>query len=321
MAGAGSGTLPCRERSDGQIRVRKLAGLAALGLTSLLVAEAGLRSVMGNMAITELFEAAGSCVRLKPGVEVDYTGWFLGIPPVVQDANAMGYRGVEHPRERSDRGRIAVIGDSMVYGQGVGASEAIPAYLGEDLEVESLNFGVPGLSLVDFLRQYEFAAAWAPDTAVFVLIENDLDASICESVERAGSSARGLYIQRLWFIAKAIGGIALDGLTLDDATRERRAGRVASELGAIRERLDQDGTALRIVALGDPVSPSGAGPVDLLADALDALGVRWLDARSWRPDGLEVIPWEFHLTPDGNRTAARRIAAWLRAEESAPTTR
>ena len=92
-------------------------------LTMIVVLEIGLRLFFGNMAIGELTQfnpEDGRCVGLHPGKSVAYTGWRTKMEPVIQDVNELGYRGPLRPEDKPDHVfRIAMVGDSYVYGQGV----------------------------------------------------------------------------------------------------------------------------------------------------------------------------------------------------------
>ena len=70
-------------------------GNLILLVASLLVLELVLRQFLGGVEQAMLYDigAPGACMGLKPGAQVDYTGWFLKVPPVLQEVNAYGYRG------------------------------------------------------------------------------------------------------------------------------------------------------------------------------------------------------------------------------------
>ena len=65
--------------------------------------EVGLRLLLGNLAVADLLRwnlPDGRPMGLRPGAEVEYTGYFLKIPPVTQEVNALGYRGPARPLRR-----------------------------------------------------------------------------------------------------------------------------------------------------------------------------------------------------------------------------
>src|ERR1700746_2528026 len=81
--------------------MRRWIGNLVVLIAALLALELGLRQGLGGMEQTLLYDVwepvPGSCMGLRPGAEVEYTGWFLKIPPVPQEVNAYGYRGPERP--------------------------------------------------------------------------------------------------------------------------------------------------------------------------------------------------------------------------------
>jgi len=88
--------------------------------------------------------------------------------------------------------------------------------------------------------------------------------------------------------------------------------RLTSAMAELTQTSRAAGAPLAVVALGDPTQ--SLRPT-VLAEALDGLGLPWLDGRSWldqRADGaLPLIPGELHFTAASNGEAAERIAVWL----------
>lgn len=92
--------------------------------------------------------------------------------------NGEGFRGTPLAAKRPGRRRVAVFGDSIVFGYWVSEKDAFPSQLGLLLgpEVETLNLGVPGYNLeqeVEHLRQR--VDALDPDLVVFGFCLNDLE--------------------------------------------------------------------------------------------------------------------------------------------------
>lgn len=286
-------------------RRRKMVVVLLVWLASIAVLEGALRALVGNLGITGLYEIApgdGRCVGLRPGAEVSYTGIFLRTPPVRQEVNSLGYRGPARPPGPSQQGvlRIAAVGDSYTYGQGVAAEEALPSQLEKALgdrlgtAVEVLNFGVPGYNLDEALEQHaRFSHRWGPDVVLFLLFDNDLDRPMCDQVgsDSVGWWIRNVYVSRL---------VLLPYLAWPDETR-----RNAEELrrGMLKfDRVVRDtGGRLAVAVLNDPLRGE-AGSV------LDPLGIPWTEASV---DGLPRIPREGHLSAEGNRILAERVAEWL----------
>lgn len=92
--------------------------------------------------------------------------------------NGEGFRGAPLSGKRADRRRVAVFGDSIVFGYWVSEEDSFPSQLGAILgpRVETLNLGVPGYNLdqeVELLRHR--VDALDPDVVVFGFCLNDLE--------------------------------------------------------------------------------------------------------------------------------------------------
>ncbi len=113
---------------------------------------------------------------LRPGIETT----IVGIPLRV---NALGLRGPETSREPAPGTfRVLVLGDSVVFGQGVAEEATFPAVLATRLAalrgtpVEALNAGVQGYDTVAEAAFLEGAgAALAPQAVVVGMSLNDYD--------------------------------------------------------------------------------------------------------------------------------------------------
>jgi lysophospholipase L1-like esterase len=113
---------------------------------------------------------------LRPGVETTYVGVTVRI-------DRLGFRGPEvsaapAPGVR----RILLVGDSVVFGQGVQEEETVGARLAEDLAaatgtaVETVNAGVPGYDTLAEVRLLErVAPLLAPESVVVGMSLNDYD--------------------------------------------------------------------------------------------------------------------------------------------------
>ncbi|MBX7187285.1 MAG: SGNH/GDSL hydrolase family protein [Vicinamibacteria bacterium] len=92
--------------------------------------------------------------------------------------NADGFRGPALQPRRSGTRRVAVFGDSIVFGYWVAEGDAFPAQLGAILgpAAETLNLGVPGYNLdqeIENLRKR--VDSLQPDAVVFGFCLNDLE--------------------------------------------------------------------------------------------------------------------------------------------------
>lgn len=105
--------------------------------------------------------------RNRPGL-VDFV--WEGRPPI--STNSSGMRGaLEYSKERSGpRRRVALVGDSFVFGLDQPDARTFAALLAEQLDAEVLNFGVPGYGTdQSYLMLVGEALAWRPDDVVFGL--------------------------------------------------------------------------------------------------------------------------------------------------------
>jgi len=92
--------------------------------------------------------------------------------------NGEGFRGAPLTARRPGVRRVAVFGDSIVFGYWVSEADAFPAQLGELLgsRVEVLNLGVPGYNLDQEVESLRLRVdALQPDLVVFGFCLNDLD--------------------------------------------------------------------------------------------------------------------------------------------------
>jgi lysophospholipase L1-like esterase len=303
--------------------------LVAVAVT-LVLAEIGLRIVMGNLSIMEMLElhpGDGRCIGLRPGVTVPYTGFLWKIEPVAHDVNGLGYRGPERPQQKQPGVmRVAVLGDSFAYGQAVRADQAIPAYLEPELRsrlpgknVEVFNFGVPGLNAQEYREQFElFAAKWQPDVVIIYLFENDLEPPMCALAE--GRTfwwyLRNVYVFRLVAFATRVYGSSRPEV-------ERPVRRLEKAIASLVEAIRKTGAVPAIVVLGDPLRhelrrDENAPASPLLQAFFAESRVAWFDhtPEKW---GAQ-IPGEGHFTPDANKQLAVLTADWLREvlERGAP---
>lgn len=140
--------------------------------------------------------------RNRPGVAGPYGGdEFLTFVTI----NADGQRGPSHPVERvPGKRRIAVLGDSQTWGDGVGDDETFVARLdGGDTEV--LSFATPGWGTdQEILVLDAEAARWKPDVVVLAFfLGNDLN----------DNSSRGSFqYPKPWYSVGADGALELHGV-------------------------------------------------------------------------------------------------------------
>jgi hypothetical protein len=313
------GTWSGRAKASARTLSRRHGLLTAVLLaTVLLLIELGLRLLLGNYAVTSLYEynpRDGRCVGLKPGAETDYTGWLFRVPPVHLAVNADGYRGPRRPRFKPfNTYRILLIGDSYAFGQAVNERDTISARLEKTLRscggkrVEVLNFGVPGLNAEEVLDHYRrFASQWRHDLALYLAYKNDLDGPMCRadrSYEVLDSRIlqainQRVYVSRLVFISYLTAAAANEPSDPAAAVRLQ-----AAEAGLVEEAR-RWGASLGIVLLGDPLFKQSAGAVAWLPT------VPMLDA-ALLAQSNHVVHGEGHMDAMAHRMLAIQAARWIR---------
>jgi lysophospholipase L1-like esterase len=118
-------------------------------LAGLILAEVGLRILGITYPVFDAYDATRG-VALKPGKQ----GWYYGEGGAYVKINSLGYRDVEHTREKPPGVfRIAVLGDSMTEARQVSIADTFCKQLEKrlsgrpefgNLKVEVLNFGIGG---------------------------------------------------------------------------------------------------------------------------------------------------------------------------------
>lgn len=138
-----------------------------------------LRGAGGAAAVAWVYDA-----RLGWRNRADFTGFdYMGGPDrAAVRINSLGLRGAE-PAERQAP-RIAVFGDSFVFGTGVDEDHVFTTQLERVLRREGypydvVNLGVGGFSTdQEFLLFNEMAALLRPDIVVLVMCDNDFDGNL-----------------------------------------------------------------------------------------------------------------------------------------------
>jgi len=105
--------------------------------------------------------------------------------------NSLGFRGGEWGPKRAGVFRIAVLGDSITYGYGVGEEQAYPALieraLGARYRVEVLNLGYAGANSPDILYLADrFLPRLSPDLVLYGVCLNDYLPSMTPQYRRVG---------------------------------------------------------------------------------------------------------------------------------------
>lgn len=99
--------------------------------------------------------------------------------------NSQGFRGAALAKVESSVFRVAIIGDSIAFGQGVDEDETLPMQLRVLLrrklnsQAEVINLGVPGYDTCqESLRFEESLEKFRPHVAILVYFENDTEPSL-----------------------------------------------------------------------------------------------------------------------------------------------
>ena len=249
--------------------------------------------------------------------------------------NSLGFRERDIPPRHPDRYRIAVVGDSITWGQGLEARERYSDRLGEFLgqRHEVFNFGQPGTH--DHMEQLARALSTSPD---FVLLQLYLTAFetpemvrprpyplLPESLDRRLEPASMLYdllgiqwtrLQQELGVVESYEQYLARNLRDPDSPNSRAA------FGPLRDfilRARRTGVPAGIVLFPatDAMGPNGSGyPFGYLHDRVAALcaelQIPCLDllpafSRVEDPRTLWVSPFDAHPNADTNRRAAYEL--------------
>ncbi len=257
--------------------------------------------------------------------------------------NALGLRGPEVASP--PRGpRVLCIGDSFTFGDFVSDDETLPAQLSRLLgpEVEVLNGGVGGTTIVDQRVFLERALPLHPDVVVLVYSENDLwdlradlplHVQFARNRELKSGPLSAVYralrdtatfnaalLVRGWLRGRRASAPAPGG-----AARAREfaalADRYGDEVVALRETLAVRGVPLVVAAFPSHERVAGTTEEDTLRPVREALAERGIELvdltaaliASGRPvDELYLLPHDGHASPAGNRAAAEALAPSVR---------
>lgn len=160
---------------------RQLARLAAsLGacIALLCVGECALRARVPDNGVTP-FRAGtlpGLASELRPGFVTRYRGFDVSL-------NSSGFRGPDFPPRRAGELRVALVGDSFTFGNGVAFEDTLGERLARELTrlgrpAVVFNCGVPGYNAAHAaITARERALALDLDLLVYVFFANDLEPS------------------------------------------------------------------------------------------------------------------------------------------------
>jgi hypothetical protein len=264
--------------------------------------------------------------ELRPGVEMVREGRLLRI-------GRHGIRALDDDLA-SEKWRLAVLGDSVVFGVGHTETQTISGHLQRELdpdgdEIRVFNFGLPGLNLpevADFLRLKD--AVYDVDEVVYLLNANDF--SLRES--RFEGADNGLYRMYkrpkwmgLWFVRKGIYRLNKPTASSSEWYKwmfgggEKTGYEALSRMSAYSK--DHD-IAFSVVLL-----PSGAAfqngeyllteMFERVGQFLSSAGIRYIDAtEDYRKESDGEYDATDHFNDSGNVKMAQLMARFLRANPS-----
>jgi len=165
---------------------RVIIALLSVALATLLVCELVLWLFMADVApfleVIEQRPGQECCYRLKPGAQGSYEGSLMAVDETTVNINSRGWRDRElAPRVPNGPLRIAVQGDSVVFGLGCDLEDTLPKQLETMLlkrlgrPVEVINAGVPGYNLPQEVALFPtLVEDYRPDVVVFLVSPVDL---------------------------------------------------------------------------------------------------------------------------------------------------
>lgn len=303
-----------------------------------LVGELVLRRHVPACGVTPFRTATldGLQAELRPSFETTY----MGVPVRI---NAAGFRGPEHPPPDGSTPRVALIGDSFTFGNGVAWEDTLGARLAARLAQRGrptvvLNCGVPGYTAGNARALLAGRVlALAPDEVVYVFFANDViddpprHAIDPDSVIDAyhGFPLGSALLQFLGVRVKAgLRGLGLfedTGLIASELRAFRAGGRerVREAVRAMAQECAARGVRLRVVIypfLSAPASNPYA-PIDsaVLEDCA-ALGVPCANLLGAFPEperlaALRVGPYDAHPNGAANAAAAALLGRLLLGEQ------
>ena len=256
--------------------------------------------------------------------------------------NRNGLRGADVRERREVDTRIIVAGDSVVFGHGVGDSEAFPSQLeaifaSEGRNLEVLNAGVKGYGTDQSFKYFTLRLqALAPDVLVFAVNPNDVADNIRQPLYTVKDgrlleldATRNPFYRVLWLDSHLPGIVRHTDLyqrlvtrllrahwdrTLPDSDPQRLNAwsreKIVLEIEQLRDRSRSAG--FRLVVLGVPSTAPNA--FRWLRASLPE-GVDFLDANEAEGWASEPSRWflndRTHLTVAGNQRLAQLLHAYL----------
>ncbi|HEX9051130.1 MAG TPA: SGNH/GDSL hydrolase family protein [Anaeromyxobacter sp.] len=309
------------------------AGLVALGIAAASVGAAALRAYAAPRAGAALlagaglaYLAVGTLATLPPPPERGLGGLVLPFrgalpersplrPRIVYELNRLGFRGPDFAAAKPEGAlRVALVGDSFVYGSGVELDGTLSSRLAAELRrraggarAEVLNLGVPGDNLASHVDLALAAAErLAPDAIVICLtLPNDLSRWDVQDAWRERSRP-GAFAAARFLLGDGAAQAAWDLALLERRTTAEGLAHLRRQIARLAALRDRQG--LRVLFFRyTPLEPA--------ADA--ALREAWPGAAIVGPpdfDPSDFIPGDGHPTAAGNARFAAALAEELARE-------
>jgi hypothetical protein len=316
-------------------RIRKRLLIVTVTPLALAVAmELFLRTRVPSCGVTpfRISQRSGLASEFRPGFKTLYKGFEVSF-------NAEGYRGPEFPARAEGALRVALVGDSFVFGSAVGLADTLAARLEEALgDGQVLNMGVPGYGAGNVAAVVEHdALRLEPDVVLYVFYNNDIDPppafqEIPQDAIIDGMHGFPLHSALLQWLNVRVKQTALRWFGLQLARRtpaqslalwEQGGGeRVREAITRMRDLCAAQG--VRFLVAGYPnltmVGKNPFLPIDLgTAEVCKELGVEWVDlAEAFDGERDLTRYWAsvFDTHPSGaaNEKVAACLAPRLRGE-------
>ncbi len=305
-----------------------------LPLVLLAVPELYLRRRVPACGVTpfRISQREGLSSEFRPGFRTLYKGFDIQF-------NSRGYRGEEFPAREAGKLRVALVGDSFVFGTAVDLPDTLAVRLQEALgEAQVLNLGVPGYNAGNVAAVLELdALPLDPDVVVYVFYSNDVDPPPhYDAIDPDGviDSMYGfpLHSALLQWLNVRIKQAALRVLGKQLARRTPQISREQWEQGGgervrraiVRMRDACAARGVRFLVAGYPHltdrRKNPFRPIDEAAAELCAeLGVQWIDLAEAFGDqqdltGYWASVFDTHPNGEANGRVAAYLAQFLRGE-------
>lgn len=242
---------------------------------------------------------------------------------ITNATNSFGWRDRERTLERpKDVFRIACLGDSVTFGQGVRQEEVFSRRLEEILNAqagttgprfEALNFGVCGYNTWQERVSYEkYAAKFDPQLVLIVMVHNDN--TLYREEQEAGRLETSKGAESLFGNLRRIQELRRQNLDYSPCV---------AELYRLKEACERDGRKFAVVLYRDSDYSAWNEMLDQVTEGMKGSGVPILDLGPTllrhNFDDLKVHDVDFHPNEFSHRIAAEEIAKFLAEEKLLPS--